>query len=309
MFDLGRLRLLRELSQRGTMTAVAAASRLTPSAVSQQLATLESEAQVKLFEPVGRRVKLTAAGLRLAAHAETILNAVDAARIDMGIAATRPGGQLGIGCFGTFLKARVVAAVTRVQDKHPDLAVVVHELEPEDAIHAVRIGRCDAGIIYSHSLVPRTLERGFVSRTLTEEPVLLALPQRYRALPATVDLTELADCDWIGGARESEGYNLTSRACAPAGFAPRMTHSIDDYDLLLRMVAAGLGISFVPRVALDLYPDAGVIVRTPAGPPLRRTISILARPAVASSPALGAFLAELSSDLSAGVGALQEAQH
>jgi len=58
MFDLGRLKLLLELSHRGTLTAVASASRLTPSAVSQQLATLEIEAKIKLFEPAGRRVKL-----------------------------------------------------------------------------------------------------------------------------------------------------------------------------------------------------------------------------------------------------------
>lgn len=295
MFDLGRLRLLRELSYRGTMTAVAAASRLTPSAVSQQLATLEAEANIKLFEPTGRRVKLTAAGLRLAGHAETILNAVEAARIDMGIASANPSGGLEIGCFATFAKAHVLPAAVRAGSRHPNLHVTLHELEPEDAIHAVRIGRCDAAIVYSHSLVPGPVDPGFVSRTLIDEPVLLALPDSLRALPAVVDLTELADRDWIGGSRGSGGYDLTSRACALAGFAPRITHSIDDYDLLLRMVSAGLGIGFVPAVALELYPNKGVTVRTPAGPALRRTIDIITRPAVSSSPTFVSFLAELTS--------------
>jgi DNA-binding transcriptional LysR family regulator len=83
MFDLDRLRLLRELKHRGTMTAVAAAFRLTSSAVSQQLATLEREARAKLFERVGRRVRLTADGVRLAAHAEEILRAVEVAELDL----------------------------------------------------------------------------------------------------------------------------------------------------------------------------------------------------------------------------------
>ncbi|MGH8079381.1 MAG: LysR family transcriptional regulator, partial [Lysobacter sp.] len=73
MFDLTRLRLLLELSRRGTMIAVADACAMTSSAVSQQLATLEREAGVVLLERVGRRVRMTAEGERLAAHAATIL--------------------------------------------------------------------------------------------------------------------------------------------------------------------------------------------------------------------------------------------
>ena len=294
MFDLDRLRLLRDLSQRGTMTAVAAANRLTPSAVSQQLATLEAEAALKLFEPVGRRVRLTSAGLLLAAHAQTILDAVEAARVDMGVAATRPGGRLAVACFGTFAKSHLLPAVVRTRARHAELAVVVSELEPVDALDALRTGRCDAAIIYAHSLVPRGHDDGFSTHSLMEEPMLLALPGRYAHLPALVELTDLANCDWIGGARESEGYILTQRACAVAGFAPRITHSIDDYDLLLRMVAAGLGISFVPQLALDLYPTEGIMVRRPAGIELRRRISLVTRPAVAALPSLLALFAELS---------------
>lgn len=303
MFDLSRLRLLRELSHRGTMTAVAAANRLTPSAVSQQLATLEAEANTRLFEPVGRRVKLTAAGFRLAAHAETILAAVGAARVEMGIVSSEPSGKFEVGCFGTFAKAHVVPAIVRAQAKHPDFNVILHELEPEDALDAVRTGRCDCAIIYTHSLVPRPVDPSFVTRTLINEAVLLALPSSLGCAPPVVDLADLADRDWIGGARGPGGYELTRRACAFAGFAPRITHWIDDYELLLHMVSAGLGVSFVPAVALDLYPDTGVTVRAPGGITLRRTTEIIARAAVASSPAFAAFLAELSPSREQSVGA------
>ncbi|MDF2388466.1 LysR family transcriptional regulator substrate-binding protein, partial [Nostoc ellipsosporum NOK] len=71
----------------------------------------------------------------------------------------------------------------------------------------------------------------------------------------------------------------------------------DDYELLLRMVSANLGVSFVPAVALDLYPDAGVVVRLAAGPALRRRIEMITRPALASAPILTAFIAELQSCL------------
>lgn len=300
MFDIARLRLLRELSHRGTMTAVAAACRLTPSAVSQQIATLENEAGIALIEPTGRRVKLTAAGLRLVAHAETILHAVEAARLDMGSVSLQPSGTLDLGCFGTFAKARVLPAMVRARRRNPDLNIVLHELEPEDAVDAVRVGRCDAAIVYSHSLVPRAIDRSFDVLPLQEEPILLALHASHQALPATVDLAGLAECEWIGGSRGAGGYELTSRACALAGFAPRITHSVDDYELLLRMVSAGLGVSFIPAVALELYPDTGVIIRVAAGPALRRRIDIVTRPAVASAPAFTSFVAELQSCLPRG---------
>ncbi|UIJ71458.1 LysR family transcriptional regulator [Aurantimonas sp. HBX-1] len=290
MFDLDRLRLLRELSHRGTMTAVASASRLTPSAVSQQLATLAAEAGVALFEPTGRRVKLTAAGLRLAAHAQTILDAVEAAQIDMGLSTAEPSGTLVVGCFGTFAKAHAVRAIARAQTLFPGFHGILHELEPEDAVHALRVGRCDAAIVYSHSLVPRPVEANLFSRPLLEEPVLLALPESLSHLPLTVELADLADQSWIGGSRGTGGFDLTSRACGLAGFAPRVTHSIDDYELLLQMVSAGLGVSFVPSMALELFGNTGAIVRTPAGPSLRRTIDIVTRPAVASSPTFLAFV-------------------
>lgn len=279
------------------MVAVAAACHLTPSAVSQQLATLESEAGTALIEPTGRRVKLTAAGLRLVAHAEAILNAVEAARLDMGSISIQPSGRLEIGCFGTFGKAYALPAIISSRQHYPDLEIVLHEFEPEDAVDAVRIGRCDAAIVYSHSLVPRSIDRGFDVVSLLDEPVLLALPASCGDLPATVELAEFVDCEWIGGSRGTGGYELTSRACALAGFAPRITHSVDDYELLLRMVSAGLGVSFVPAVALDLYPDTGVAVRLAAGPALRRRIDMITRPAVASAPALTAFIAELQSCL------------
>src|SRR5262245_11119051 len=115
MFDLTRLRLLRELAHRGTMTAVGAAFGLTSSAVSQQFAALEREAKAVLLERVGRRVRLIAQGERLAAHAEAILQAVEAAELDLKVAGDRPRGVLEVACFPSFLKAHLLPAMVRAQ--------------------------------------------------------------------------------------------------------------------------------------------------------------------------------------------------
>jgi DNA-binding transcriptional LysR family regulator len=77
VLDLHRLLLLRELHRRGTITAVAEALSFSPSAISQQLATLERETGVRLLEPAGRRVRLTAQAELLVHHAEVLLEEME----------------------------------------------------------------------------------------------------------------------------------------------------------------------------------------------------------------------------------------
>ncbi|HET6160334.1 MAG TPA: LysR substrate-binding domain-containing protein, partial [Dongiaceae bacterium] len=128
---------------------------------------------------------------------------------------------------------------------------------------------------------------------LMDEPVLLALPKKWRREREPVGLARLAQEDWIVGSRQPDDRQLAERACALAGFAPRITHTVDDYDLVLRMVSAGLGVGFVPELALGFSSAKPVVLRTPGGAPLRRRIYALTRSALATSPMVRALLAEL----------------
>src|SRR5262245_29500254 len=93
MLDLRRLRLLRELHERGTIAAVADALRFTPSAVSQQLAMLEREAGVTLLERAGRGVRLTDPALVLVEHAADLLDRAALAEADLAAAAGTVTGR------------------------------------------------------------------------------------------------------------------------------------------------------------------------------------------------------------------------
>ncbi len=293
MFDLTRLRLFRELAHRGTMTAAGAALGLTSSAVSQQIATLEREARTRLLERVGRRVRLTAEGERLAAHAETILQAVESAALDLAPSGGALTGTVEVACFPTFAKAYLLPAAMRVRRRHPGLDLVIRELEPVDAIEAVRSGRVHLAVTFAYNLVPKPAVAGLIAQPLLEEPVLLALPKQARREPEPVPLNRLADAAWIVGSRQGDDRRLAERACAIAGFAPRIAHTIDDYDLLLRMVEAGLGIGFIPELALRFSGAKDVAIRTASGPVLRRKMQAVTRPALATSPSLQALLTEL----------------
>lgn len=293
MFDLDRLRLLRELAHRGTMTAVAETFGQTSSAVSQQLATLEREAKTKLYERIGRRVRLTADGTRLAAHAEEILRAVEAAALNLKSSRETPRGTLEIACFPSFAKAHLLPAVIRARKRFPELRVVLHDLEPADSIEAVRTGRCHLAVSFAYSLVPRPPVAGLVAWPLLEECVHLALPQRWKRERAPINLKRLADQDWIVGSRGADDLALAERACAVAGFAPRITHTVDDYDLVLQMVAAGLGIGFVPALGLQFPSAKKVVLRSAAGMPITRHVTALTRSATAGSPLIEAVLSQL----------------
>jgi DNA-binding transcriptional LysR family regulator len=294
MLDLTRLHLLRELARRGTMIAVADAAGLTSSAVSQQLATLEREAGVALLEQIGRRVRLTAEGTRLVAHAETILQAVDAAERDLHNAKDAPGGELEVACFASYAKTHLLAAIARACARHPGMRVAVHELETPDALDAVGDGRCHLAICFAYNLVPRAEVAGLATRLLLEEPVHVAMPASMAKSTSTIALGRLEHEDWIVGSRQSDDHRLAERACAAAGFAPRITHTIDDYDLLLRMVAGGFGVGFVPELGVRSAATKGIAIRTPRGMPLTRRVHAVTRRALAASPLVAALLAELA---------------
>src|ERR671911_1685864 len=131
--DPRRLRLLLELSRRGSMRAVAEELGYTTSTVSQQLAVLAREAGTPLIEPSGRMVRLTPAGRRLADHAVTILAALEAARADLDPAA-EPAGVVRVAGFATAIRRSLLPAINDLRSTHPRVEVRIHEYEPLESL-------------------------------------------------------------------------------------------------------------------------------------------------------------------------------
>lgn len=294
MIDLTRLRLFRELARRGTMIAVADSLALTSSAVSQHLAILEREAGVALLERVGRRVRLTPDGERLAEHADTILRAVETAELDLRGAPTKPVGKWVIASFATFAAAHLLPAIVRVRAQCPGLEVVLHEMEPEEAKAALRDGRCHLAVTFEYSLVPAPNDDALIAKELFREPMLLAFARARARKHSSIDLAAFAQDDWIAGSSQPDDRLLAERACAAAGFVPRIVHAVDDYDLALRMIEAGLGVGFIPRLALARSGKIGVGFGLPKNQALVRVVHALTRPGIAAAPSIRLLLAELA---------------
>src|ERR671915_392226 len=134
MLDLRRLRLLHELHRRGTVGAVAEALSYSPSTVSQQLRVLEREAGTALFEPAGRRVRLTGAAPVLPGHAERALGGAQRAEADLAAAAAGAvAGVVRVGSFQTASLHLLLPAMDGLRQTHPGVEVRLVESEPEPA--------------------------------------------------------------------------------------------------------------------------------------------------------------------------------
>jgi DNA-binding transcriptional LysR family regulator len=285
MLDPVRLRLLCEFAEHGTMTAVGEVCGMTSSAVSQQLATLEREAGVPLFERAGRRVRLTAEGQRLVGHAHVVLTALDAAAEDLRSAAT-PRGPVRVACFATAAVHRLLPAVATARSRYPELRVILFELEPREAVDALRAGGCDLAIAFTYNLIPEDPPPGVTRQVLGVEPFLIALPAGWPS--GEVDLRLLREEQWIAGSLGTTDHEMLHRACALAGFRPNVIHTADDYSLALQMVRAGLGAALVPELVTTAVgvPD-GVVLRAIATIEITRTTHALVR---TTTPAVNAVL-------------------
>ena len=285
-----RLRLLVRLQEHGTIRAVALHEMLSASAVSQQLGVLERETGTALLERTGRRVRLTAAGVILARRAREILAQMDAAERELGHLGEVPTGTVSLAAFQSAIHAIALPAVRRLNERHPDLEVVVLELEPHESMRALRRGDVDI-IITTTDYGGTPLDAGVDLVPLGEDDIVLVLPTGH-ALEALeiVDLAALADHRWTFDVDGSYMSELATRLCREAGFEPRVACRFNNYLIALEHVEAGMSIALLPSLTLD----ARFAVSTrPLRFPVRRRIAAAARRPRAMPLAIAAVLAEL----------------
>jgi DNA-binding transcriptional LysR family regulator len=280
MIDVRRLRLLLELTRRGTITAVADAMAYTPSAVSQQLAALEREAGVPLLERTGRKVALTPAGTVLAGYAESVFAVLEEA--SAALAATRDSltGPLRIGAFPSAARVILPPALVTLGHDHPSLELMVTELDPVNVPDALQAGTLDVALTFVYDYVPAQPDPALETEALLEEAVYLAT-----ADPARTSIENCHDAPWIAGSPGTLCHALVLRACQACGFTPRIRHHADDFGTVLALVAAGQGVSLIPQLGvLDAPPE---VTLTPLAS--RRRTSIAYRQGTRRHPAIAAF--------------------
>lgn len=284
MINVQRLRLLRELSFLGTISAVADSMGLTRPAVSQQLSQLEKDTGLVLVERAGRTVRLTGAGIRLVEQSHEVFESLE--RIDAEIAVTKNSisGDIRISAFPSFSATVLPTAMALLRGSHSRLKVHMVEHEPAEAIIDLMAKRADVAILDNLSHQDPRNEAVFYQPLFADDfYVVMSEQHPYRKLD-TVPLAHLASEDWALNRSARIYHTSIVDACLAEGFRPNITCDCKDTTTVLQMLRAGLAISVLPGLAL-IGRHTGLVVR-PLDLALRREVLFATLKGRANHPAI-----------------------
>jgi molybdate transport repressor ModE-like protein len=295
MIDARRLRVLREVAEQGTLAAAADALHLTPSAVSQQLAALEREVGQPVIERNGRGVRLTGAAEVLVDHANVVLAQLEAAAADVAAYSEGVVGTVRIAGFATALAEIVAPAAAALRASHPRLVLTIAEQEAPDCFRALAGGDTDIAISMASRLAPPRDDPRFHRRALRADALDAVVPADHQLVArAEIELAELAGEPFVGPPDGTSCHDVTVSGCAAAGFTPAFQHRSLDFYTTMALVAAGLGVALVPRLAQAAVPP-GAVVRPLAAPAPARHVFAATRAGAERRPTVAAVIDALAS--------------
>ncbi|WP_194396674.1 LysR family transcriptional regulator [Microbacterium atlanticum] len=261
MFELRRLRLLHELSLRGTLAAVAAALSYSPSTISQQLAQLEKEAGVPLLAPEGRRVRLTEHGEVLAAHAARALDLDERARGEL--ESLHPGlAPVRVAVMQTAALTIVPAALALLADRAGHLRIELVEMPPEQGLFELAARSVDLVIAEQYPGHTRPLAEGIDRESLGTDPVRVAVP----AGDPAASLAELRDRVWVMEPAGTAARLWAVQQCRAVGFEPDIRFELADLSAHARLIAAGQAVGVLPDLLWGGAPAPVSSVELPGRP-------------------------------------------
>ncbi|KER69158.1 MULTISPECIES: LysR family transcriptional regulator [Burkholderia] len=299
--EVGRLKALLELARYGTMAAAAEALHLTPSAVSQQISQLEEEAGVKLTERVGRGVRLTPAGHALAGHAERVMVVLDEARSELAELRREMVGELRVAAFPSIASLVLPDVLKKLRPAYPRLEIGLEELEPIDAVAALRAWRTDIALIDDLSIKAGNDQENIEVVPLAEDVLYVAVATDHplSKMPS-LGVADLRHETWAMESTWSTFGGFVIDLCRRAGFEPRINAKCRGSEMVEAMVASGCSVSVAPGLR---------VLRAPAGvawvklkPEVRRKIYVAYRRGERNHPMIKVFLKEVVETVSSVLG-------
>jgi DNA-binding transcriptional LysR family regulator len=286
MFSIERLRILRELADRGTVAAVAEVLTMTPSAVSQQLKVLAREAGVALLEPDGRRVRLTAAGQALVLRADDVLAAMDRATAEMAHYRGSPRGPVRVASFPSGAALLLPPVLATLAASGVELVAGDEDLPPSAASALL----ADYDIVLTHRDERAASPAGprLSARVLMREPIdVVVAPDHPLAGRSSVRPEELAEETWVSVRGGFPVDDVLESIATVTGVRPRIAQRLNEFRVIETLVVSGYGVALMPRYAVA-HPDLSVLPL--AGVRAARVYEIITRPQAHRSPAIATVL-------------------
>jgi DNA-binding transcriptional LysR family regulator len=313
--------MLHEFAARGSIARTAEALGYTPSAVSQQLAVLEKEAGTPLLDRTARSAGLTDAGRRLAEYAERILAMVEEAESDLSARASEPAGRVVVTAFPSAAVA-FAPALARSLRAHPQLSLLLRQSSPAEGLQLVRSGEVEVAIVddWTGRLAADLSGLNAVSSGgaatngrdtaitdpaqgvlsyyhLVRDPLVLCVARTHPAADpsAPVDLRALRDEPWLAAPAGEPSRDALDRLLAAVGVTPPVPSEFEGLGTVANLVARGLGIAIMPRLAVGAYERRVVVREMPAGLDLARDVFAVARTASLMRPSVSVIVSALRS--------------
>ena len=260
MVTLVQLRVLDAVRRHGSVTAAARELHFTQPSISHHLARLEAQTGARLLQKAGRGIRLTEAGRLLADRAAEIVGRVDSATAELSAVVGLNAGRVRLAGFNSVMSALVPQAAAVLTGRHPGLELSLTDVHPEDALHQLRAGQVDVALIFRYDDTPP--EDGSIRLVhLLDDPLFLLTSAGATTLAAH------RDAPWIAGCERCRSHLV--EMCEAAGFSPRLAYISDDMVVMQSLVAAGMGVSTIPGLALRAHRHPAITATRLPVPPRR----------------------------------------
>jgi molybdate transport repressor ModE-like protein len=270
--DPRRLRFLLAVARTGGVLAAADELGVSASAVSQQLARLETEVGRPLLERTPRGTVLTAAGHALAETGEEIERSLEEARARLAGEATDPVGSAHLGTFQTFLVTVLLPQLPQWRARFPRIHLDIVESDRDTLLRSLRSGELDLAVVEFDAGEPvRALHRGMRETPLLDEPWKLVVPAGTVIAGDVVDLARLT-LPWLGAEATAASWQAVRRVRRSLGVRTAPVHTFANFQSAVALVAAGEGFTLLPSLALHLQSLEGVDVLDVPGLGTRRIV-------------------------------------
>jgi DNA-binding transcriptional LysR family regulator len=287
VLDPHRLKVLVAVARCGTLAAAAAHLQYSQPTISHHLSRLEAETGAVLTQRVGRGLRLTEEGQRLARRGEEILALLQRADDELSTATSLRSGRVRLAVFPSAASTVVPATLARMAELYPGVRVELVEAEPPEARNLLRSGEADVALVFGYGEAREPT--GFQQLNLGGDILNLVTPiDGPLARPRS--LAGHRDSPWIAGCPECRNELLD--LARGADFEPRIGFATDDFVAVEHLVAAGFGVALLPTLALQAYRHPQVVA-TPL-PDSRRRLSALTFGEPPNAPQVDALLSVLA---------------
>ncbi|MEU8865734.1 LysR family transcriptional regulator [Streptomyces umbrinus] len=244
MLNLVHLKVLAAVARHGSVTEAARELHYSQPSVSHHLSRLEAATGVKLVQRVGRGIRLTPEGVLLANRATEIVGRVDAATNELAAQVGLASGRVRLAANASVLSTIVPKAATTLTEAHPGLTLSVIDRHPVEALQMLRHGEIDVALVFRYAHAPLE-DEGFRMVHVADDPIYLV------SRSPDDSVANHRDSAWIGGCERCQG-ELTA-VCRQYGFAPLIESVCDDMVVVQALVAAGIGVTTLPGLALRAH--------------------------------------------------------